>query len=286
VVVVVGVREVLGAVCGGGVAAGLLVALPALTEGASRTARRLAEEARRLSVPVAVGLVAGAVVGVVTGWPVAGLATVVVAVLAPEVARDLRSPRRAIDRVEGVAAWTETLRDTIAGRAGLLEAMVATRRAAPPSLAREVEELARWIEASPREAERALMAFADAVADPLADLVVHDLLAALRGRASRVNDRLSALAQVAREEARLRRQVEAERAELRSSAKWAIVGSAAMIGYFALFSRSFLEPFGSPVGQVVLAVVVGLLATGGVWLVKLFRAAPPPRLFPPKVMSS
>ena len=243
---------------------------------------------------VGIALLAGLAAALITRWVAAGVATAAAILAGRRLLDDLRSPVRAIARVDAIATWTEMLRDTMAGGGSLAGAIAATAPLAPAAIRPAVVELAGSLGALPRGGrdgrmgtlvggERAAFVdFADDVADPLCDLVVNELIAAAQGEASHLNDRLSAVATSARQEAVLRRTVEAERAESRGAAKWVIGGVLALLGYFLVFDRDFLAPYDGAQGQAVLVVVIGLNAGGVLSLARVFRASSPPRHFPPR----
>ena len=241
---------------------------------------------------VGFALIAGLAAALVTRWVAAGAATTAAILAGRRLLDDLRSPVRAIARVDAIATWTEMLRDTMAGGGSLAGAIATTAPLAPAAIRPAVVELAGNLGAVPRSGGRmgtvvgreraAFVDFADEVADPLCDLVVNELIAAAQGEASHLNDRLSAVATTARQEAALRRTVEAERAESRGSAKWVVGGVLALLGYFLVFDRDFLAPYDGAQGQAVLVVVIGLNAAGVLSLARVFRASSPPRHFPPR----
>ncbi len=92
--------------------------------------------------PRRVAVVAGLVTLVATGWLVAGVG-VALLVLSWRGLSGAASERRALARLEALATWTESLRDTIAGAVGLEQAIPASLRAAGPTLA---EPLARLVD--------------------------------------------------------------------------------------------------------------------------------------------
>ena len=82
------------------------------------------------------------VVGAATGWPVAALLAAAACWGAPALLADPRAQAALTAKVEAVAAWAEMLRDTMAGAAGLEQAIVASAPVVPPSIRREVATLA------------------------------------------------------------------------------------------------------------------------------------------------
>jgi len=184
--------------------------------------------------------------------------------------------RKAIERVEGLTAWTEALRDTIAGAVGLEQAIPATAvNAAPaikPSLNLLVDRL-RIREPLPS----ALMRFADDLNDPSADLIVAALVLNARLRGPGLREVLSALADSAREELDVRRKVAAERRSTRRSVQVVVAITLVMAASQVLFNSAYMAPYTSFIGQAVLTVVIGLYALGLLWLRRLARIEVPER---------
>ena len=67
----------------------------------------------------------------------------------------------------------------------------------------------------------------------------------------------------------MRQRVSASRAGTRRSAQIVVIFSAAVMLGLALFNRSFVEPYESVQGQLVLVVVVSLFALGMMWMRRL-----------------
>jgi tight adherence protein B len=212
----------------------------------------------------------------VTAWPIAsvavGGATFVLPVLL------LREDRTHLDRLEAVASWTEMLRDTLAGSAGLAQAVHATAAAPPASLQTPVRTLAARL-ATGVDAPEAFRLFADELSDPSADVVAVVLALASRERTERLGDLLGALAASTREEARQRHEVEASRAAARSAARSITIFSLGFFVVLSLTAREYLAPYSSPLGQLVLAVALALFA-GGLWIMsRMLRHRDATRLF-------
>ena len=275
---------VAGLVMGLGLA-GILVFLvsgrhPLLLGGLHHRAQPLGSGVRRpgvLGVPgllVAVG--AGVVCTLATGWPVAGPIGALAAYGVPRLLRGT-SAATSIATVEAVATWTEMLHGTLAASAGLSQAIIATADLSPAPIRQATERLAAEIRAGV-EPRTALLRFADEVGDPCADRVVCALLLAFTARAQRLGELLSALAESTREEVALRLRVETSRASVRSGGRTVVVFSLVFAAGLSLLARSYLSPFGSASGQVVLVVVAGLYAAGLTLMVTLARPPRPVRL--------
>jgi tight adherence protein B len=212
----------------------------------------------------------------VTGWPIAGV-LVAAAVFGLPALYGATAARAVVAKVEAVAAWTEMLRDVLAASAGLGQAITVTAPLAPVPIHNEVEVLSARLAARVPLSD-ALRALATDLRDPSADLVIAALVMAAEARGQRLAELLSALADAAREEVSMRLRIETSRAQVRASVR-AIAGfSLAFAALVAILARSYLAPFGTALGQVVLAMV-GLLYAGGLaLLVHMARPRPAPRL--------
>jgi tight adherence protein B len=202
------------------------------------------------------------VVGV-TGWIVGGVLAAVACLALPRVLGGKASRQRAIGRTEAVASWTEMVRDSIVAASGLEEAIVATAPVAPAPIGREVRALVRRLDH--QRLPDALVAFGNDLDHPSGDLVVAALVTASRLEASDLSGLLSRLADATRGEARMRIRVEVGRTRVRTATKVIVGVVAVAVAFLAVVNRDYLAVYDSPTGQLVLAVVGGIFATGG-WL--------------------
>jgi len=178
-------------------------------------------------------------------------------------------------RIEAVAGWAEMLRDTMAGAAGLEQAIVATATVAPLAIRAEVATLAARLEGE--RLAPALRGFADEVGDPTMDLVVAALVLAAEHQASRLGELLGSLAQAARDQATMRLRVEAGRARSRTSVKVVVGVTAGLALGLAVLNRSYLSPYDTALGQLVLLLVGAMFAGAFVWLSRMTRPSAPER---------
>jgi Flp pilus assembly protein TadB len=266
-----------GAVVGGAVM--LLIVAIRGTEPRDETPslfRNRSAENRKNLIRLGIGIGVGLLVIVITRWLVLGIALGLLAGMADRFFGGSGEERRAIDRLEALATWTEALRDTIAGAVGLEQAIPATAvNAAPaikPGLNLLVDRL-RIREPLPS----ALMRFADDLDDPSADLIVAALVLNARLRGPGLREVLSALADSAREELDVRRKVAAERRSTRRSVQVVVAVTLIMAAGLVLFNPTYMLPYRSFVGQVVLTVVIALYALGLLWLRRLAKIEVPER---------
>lgn len=223
-----------------------------------------------------VATVVGLVVLLLNRWPVAGLAAAMLVVVWPRIFGGAAVGRRQLAKIEAVAAWTESLRDTAGAAAGLEQAIPATLVAAPALLARPLRDLTARLDGRVPLPE-ALARFADDVADPAADLVVAALTLNARQRSGGLDRILTALAASSRAELEMRRKVELERRGLRRQAQriaGAVTGFAIMQ---ALFAPGWVAPYSTVTGQLVLVVLMGMFVAAFVRMRSLSEAEPQPR---------
>jgi tight adherence protein B len=235
-------------------------------------------------VPRLVWAAAGAVVlGVSTGWPVAALGGLVLGYFG----RELLAPRvlrhAGIERTEAIAAWTEQLRDTMAAAAGLQQAIVATAPLSPEPIRAEVVHAATSAERQPLVP--VLLALADDLADPTADLVVTALVLAASGQAQDLGEVLSTVASSARDDATMRRYIDASRARTRTAVRTITVVALATVVGLLVLGHGYLRPYSSVAGQLVLAVVLVCYGAGVGILQRMGREKPSERILGPAVGS-
>ena len=264
-----------GAMTGGGVFL-LIVAIRGLPPGPPGSDRleRLARDV--VGVRGGVAVTAGLLTLLATRWVVAGIGIALLA-FSWNGLTGAGAERRALARLEGLATWTESLRDTIAGAVGLEQAIPASMRVAAPSLA---EPLARLVDRlhTRMPMPDALRRFADDLDDPGADLIIAGLIINSRLRGPGLRDLLSSLSQSVREELDARRRVNADRRSTRRSVQIVVLVSVGLAVALALLDHGFLAPYDGVVGQLVLVIVVAVYAAGILWLRRLARFRVPQRL--------
>ncbi len=263
-----------------GVATSWRAGAPA-TSRAARTNRALTA-LRNQVPPLALAGVCGVVAGLVTGWPVATPIAAVAVFGLPKLFRQT-SGSVSIVRIESIATWTEMLQGTLAASAGLGQAIIATAPLSPPPIRGAATRLSARISAGMHPHD-ALLQFADELEDPCADRVICALQLAVASRAQRVGDLLVALADSTRDEVALRLRVEVSRASVRSGVRTVIVFSIAFAVGLALLAHSYLSPFGTTHGQLVLMVVGVLYGCGMTLMVSMSRPPAPVRLLGDQVV--
>jgi Flp pilus assembly protein TadB len=243
----------------------------------STRSRRLRAQLRELLGPRgAIALLGGVLVLLATGWVVAGIGTALL-LLGWRGIGGAAEERRAMARLEGLAMWTESLRDTIAGAVSLEQAIPSSLRAAPPSIQGPLARMVDRLHTRMPMAE-ALGRFADDLGDASADMIVAALIINSRLRGPGLRDLLSALAFSVREELHMRTKVNAERRSTRRSVQIVVAVSVGLALLLAIFNRGYVQPYNSALGQVILVLVGLLYAASFLWLRRLARFDAPERL--------
>jgi hypothetical protein len=266
--------------CGAGLGLGLLLLASGLRcQPRARNASVIGHlTGGRRPVHLATVLVATAMVGLVTGWLVGGILAGLAVWTLPAMLTGAERARAArLRRLDAIATWTESLRDTLSAAAGLEQTIMATAGIAPAAIRRHVAALAEALRHGVRLPD-ALRAFATDLADPVADMVVAALLLATTQGAAKLSEPLGLLAAATREDVAAQRRLERGRAKAATDARMIIGTTLAMAIGLVVFNRGFLRPYDSVAGQIVLAVVGLLFAVGFRWLHRLSRQSEPDRV--------
>lgn len=266
----------LAALAGGGFAASVCLLISAIWPAPTRARQpgritKLAVDLRATApqrVWVAGGL--GLTVALITRWPVAVIAATTAGWFIPLPGQRARRTS-AEGRTEAIALWTEMLRDAAGTARGIEGMLTATAPSAPVAIRTEVLRMARRLEYEPIDV--ALDGLAHDLAHPIGDLVVTALRLAATAGAKRVRLVLDDLATAAHQEASMHRRVDVARQRPRTTMQLVAVIVGVFIGGLLVFSRSYLHPYSTPLGQLVLAVVAVYWALGLMWMSRMGRLA-------------
>jgi hypothetical protein len=215
---------------------------------------------------------------VLTRWVVLAAVAFVLVVAWQRLLRDEQAEAERA-RVEGIAKWLEDLRDTLRGSSvGTEEALEQVALRAPDAVR---EPLATFVLRRRQgfRTEDALTDLADSLAHPTSDAAIAAIRLVITGTAGagRLHPTVSALAAAARDEVRARERVDRTRTIYRSSMTRLVVIAALLIGYLRLAAGELLDPYGTPVGQLVLLLPLSLWGGCIMWLRSLCRYEAPDR---------
>jgi Flp pilus assembly protein TadB len=232
---------------------------------------RISAKAQRRGVAA---FVIGLVVFAVTRWPVAAIATTAAIIFMPRLAF-ISSQRQRTAVLEGLEHWVRRLADMLSASRGLEDALELSAKSAPAAIVGPVSVLAARLQAR-TGTEDALRAFAAEIDDLAGDRIAAALIIASGRRGGAAREVLSALATLLAKDVAARREIEADRAEHRTTVKWIILFVAGFT-VFAVLNRSYSAPFGTFLGQFVMGMVALLYAAGFWWLHRLGKIAAPGR---------
>lgn len=270
----------LAGVAGGLVIAGLAVMLLEATRPvpeAGTPPRRNITLAPRSRTRLLIAAGTGVATLALTRWPVAMVAAALAVLFLPAIASS-RAAKQRTAVLEGLEQWTRRLSDMLTASRGLEEALETSARQAPAAIEAAVAALGRRL-AARTGTEAALRAFAADIGDPAGDRIAAALIIATGHRGGAVRDVLNALAIMLARDVAARREIEADRAQHRTTVKWLTLF---VLGFtvFAVLNRSYSQPYGTVAGQVVMALVTALYAGGLLWLHHLGSLPVPGRFLP------
>ena len=283
---VLGATTAVALVAGAAAAAGLVLAVLGLTRrtpGRPTRAPRLVRAIRRAlgggqgrarQGLLAVGVAGGAVAWLVSGWVVALVVVPAAVIGLPALFRAGR-PGTGVDRLEALEEWTRRLAGVLDVGVGLEQAITVNLRSTPAALRDPVQALVARLRARWRT-DDALRAFATDLDDPTGDLVAAALILGAQRRGAGLARVLTGLADTVAEEVRMRRQVEADRAKPRTTARAVTVITLVVLALLTA-NRAYIAPYGDPLGQMVLAALLGTYAGTLVWMTAMARTRPAPR---------
>lgn len=257
--------------------------IPPAPPGPSRTGppghrRRLTGRVRSMTrtmrAALLLGVAAGVVVALVTGWLIAIIVLPAAVIGLPVLLSTPPSTAR-IDRLEAMEEWARSLSSGLTAGRSLDQALIKSLRSTPevikPDVARLVARLdAHW------STERALRAFAEDLNDTTGDLLVYYLILSARRRGTGLVSVLEEVAESVAADVRARRQIDADQAKPRTTARYVTVFTAGMLAFLSLTGQ-YIEPYGTALGQVVLAVLLTAYVATLVWMRSMATAKPLPR---------
>ncbi len=227
-------------------------------------------------------LVTAAVVGFAvllgTGWVLLALVAGATVALWGRLLRDDRADdeRR---RVEGIAKWLEDLRDTLRGSSvGAEDALEQVAGRPPEAIAQPLRNFVHRRRQGFRT-DDALDDLADELAHPTSDAAIAAIRLVVGGSAGagRLYGTVQALAAAARDEVTARERIDRTRAVYQHSMQRLVVIGALLVAYLRVAGGDLLQPYGTPVGQVVLGLPLAMWIGCVLWLRSLCRYELPRR---------
>ncbi len=220
-------------------------------------------------------------VWLLTDWVPLGLAVAVLVMVGPGLVSNSGAEAGFADRTDAVAAWVESLRDTMRGSRGVEGALRVTADTAPVAIKAPLQKLNRHVSMGVGFNE-AMADCADEIDNPVFDMIAAVLLNALAVSAAQVPSMLDDIASQARERAHSHLQIHTSRTKQRTQLRLVgIIVIVTIVGFVLMFG-SYLAPLGTPNGQLVLSAAT--LAVGGLlgWIAELSALPPRRRVLDPR----
>ena len=282
-------QMLLGGLAGLGVGVGILLMIAGLRPAETSIKRDLPARwqprlTTRLGGRHVLAIVLGMLAWILSSWPVAGVIVTLTTLGLPALLSTAHDATLSIERIEAVEEWTRRLSDILVVGVGLEQAIATSVRSVPEPIRLEVTTLAAKLGAR-RATEDALREFADDLNDATGDFVVAALILGHRRRGPGLARALAALAESVGQEVSMRRAVEADRAKPRATARAVTLITLGVVALGAL-NRTYLSPYGTAVGQLVLLAVTALFTGSLLWMRALTVSEEQPRLLRRSLESS
>lgn len=266
----------------GGIFAALLALIPS-PRNAAKAPNRFqvrfqtlrAGFSRRTKILALAGLIAGVAFWFLTGWVIFIVAMPLAALGMPAIFSD-QGEKAQTDRLSAIETWTRGLSGLIVTGAPLERALTSSLSNAQPVIYPEVSRLVARLEGRWPTTD-ALQAFADDLNDPTGDLVVMNLILAARQRGQGLVNALNDLAQTVFEEVKMRREVTADRAKPRWNAR-IVTGLTVFLLLAIPLMSTFSEPYKTPIGQLIFAGWLGVIALLLLAMKQIVSPRPVPRM--------
>ena len=274
------IATVAAALIGTGIALAVLGFMP-VPEATSKPRRTHAtgtgtRVSRATWIKLGVGAVIGLVAGLLTGWVIL-IVVVPAALVGLPYLLGSGADQAGIKRLDALEEWTRSLSGVLGAGVSLEQAIVASQASAPAAIQTQVNTLVARLR-SRMSSEEALRRFAQDLGDTTADKIVCALILGARRRNIGLTRILEDLAESVAEDVAARRMVQAERARQTTTVRYVTLITVVVFGGFLLLGGAYVAPYGTPLGQPILALLLGCYVGVLVWLRKMNRAEPLPRL--------
>lgn len=227
-------------------------------------------------IKIGVGSVIGLMAALLTGWVIL-VAMVPAAIVGVPYLLGSGSDAAGIKQLDALEEWTRSLSGVLGAGVSLEQAIVVSQASAPAAIEQQINNLAARLR-SRMSSEEALRRFADELEDTTADKIVATLILGARRRNVGLTRILEDLAESVAEDVSARRMVQAERARQTTTVRYVTLITVVFFGGFLLLGGAYVAPYGTALGQPILAVLLAAYVGVLVWLRKMNRAEPLPRL--------
>ncbi|MDR7254160.1 Flp pilus assembly protein TadB [Nocardioides sp. BE266] len=223
-----------------------------------------------------IGALAGLVVALVSGWVIA-IVLVPAAVVGIPVLLTPPTSGTQVEKLEALEEWARSLSGKLTAGQSLRSALIRSLRSAPAPIEREVGLLVARLWDNSTSTEDVLRLFAEDINDSTCDVVVTNLILAASGRGQvGLSVALEALAETVAADVRARRQIAADQAKPRTTARTVTAITLAVLAVLSL-TGTYIAPYGTPIGQIVLGLLLCAYVATLLWLRRMAVLPPLPR---------
>jgi Flp pilus assembly protein TadB len=239
---------------------------------------------QRTRTTTVLGAGAGLLVALLTGWIIA-IVLVPAAIIGMPYLLSAPPSAAKIGRLEAMEEWARSLSGKLSVGQSLRSALQRSLPTAPEPIQPEITRLVNRLRNQTASTEDALRLLAEDLDDSTGDLLVANLIIAARGRGTGLAPALEALAESVAADVRARRQIEADQQKPRSTARTVTVITMGVLGVLA-FTGDYIEPYGSPLGQMILAILLSAYVGSLILLRRMAVSKPIPRFLDLKARTS
>lgn len=240
----------------------------------ARSFKALRRLDRRTRIILATSASIGLLLALTTGWYIL-IALVPAAAIGLPYLFDTKSEARTQARIEAMGKWVSALAGSMGAGASLEQGLRSSLRSTADEIRPEVQRLLARIDSRIQTVD-ALKTFADELNDPIGDKIVCALMLGADRRGAALSGVLSDLASSLEEDLAARRSVVASRSSARSSAR-GVTGILAVAVAALFFVGDYVDPYRTPLGQLLLGTQLVLYALGLAWMKRLASVRRPPR---------
>ncbi|WP_144662888.1 type II secretion system F family protein [Paenarthrobacter nicotinovorans] len=244
----------------------------------NRTRATVGRMSRMSRVLLLVGLLLGIVAAAASGSLLA-IAIVPCALLFGRFLLSAPTAATDIALLEAVESWARNVSGLTSAGQDLESAIRLSLPSTPERIQAPVRMLVARLNSQWNTAD-ALDRFADELHDATADVLVANLKLTAKFRTGALGDALQALADTINDEVAARREVEAQRATPRLvSRSIFVVATIVIIGMF--FNGTYMAPYNTPFGQILLALLIAVFAGSLLWMRQVVTGKTPARILLP-----
>lgn len=228
---------------------------------------------------ILIGAGIGLVGAIITGWVILVAIVPVAVIVLPYLFG--AGDQSEVKKLDAIDEWTRTLAGVLAAGNALEDGIINTARSTPEAIRPQVTNLIARLRSRMSTVE-ALRLFANELGDTTCDKIVCALLLGAQRRSVGLAPILYDLADSVAEDVAARRMVLAERAKQTQTSRLVTIITVIVFGGFLLLGGSYVASYGTPLGQLILAILLGAYVGDLFWLKSSTKGKALPRILGPE----